>query len=116
MKIVWMKIVWILMGSVALANSGIYIQPRSLADFFFIKKTKIRPKGNKSLLTDHGLLKKTMLGILLIVDFDCWMQRKITSALCKVPFLEKQEKAAKTAIFAILIILHPFGQVFLILS
>ena len=62
-----MKIVWILMGSVALANSGIYIQLRSLADFLLKKKTKIRPKGNISLLADHDLLKKTVLGTLVVV-------------------------------------------------
>ena len=57
-----MIIVLILMESVA--NSGIYLEPRSLADFLFKKKTKIRPKGQRSLLKDHGLLKKTVLGTL----------------------------------------------------
>jgi hypothetical protein len=52
------------MGSKALANSGIYIQPHSLADFLLKRRPKSDPKGNKSLLTDHGLLKKTVLGTL----------------------------------------------------
>ena len=30
------------------------------------KETKIRPKCNKSLLKDHGLLEKTVLGTLLL--------------------------------------------------
>ena len=52
------------MGSVALANSGIYLQPRSLADFLLKRRPKSDQKGNKSLLKDHGLLKKTVLGTL----------------------------------------------------
>ena len=42
-----MKIAWILMGSVALANSGIYIQPRSLADFLLKRRPKSDQKAIK---------------------------------------------------------------------
>ena len=35
-----MKTAFILMGSVVLANSGIYFQPRSLADFLLKRRLK----------------------------------------------------------------------------
>ena len=49
------------MGSVAFANSGVYFQPHSLADFLLKRRPKSDQKGNTSLLKDHGLIKKTVL-------------------------------------------------------
>ena len=59
-----MKIFRILMGSVAFANSSVYFMSHSLADFLLKRRPKSDQKGKKSLLKDHGLLKKTMLGTL----------------------------------------------------
>ena len=54
------------MGSFAFANSGFYFKPHILADFLFKRRPKSDQKGNKSLLKNHGLPKKTVLGTLQI--------------------------------------------------
>ena len=55
-----------MMGSVAFATSGVYFKSHSLADFLLKRRPKSDHKVKKSLLKDHGLLKKTVLGPLLL--------------------------------------------------